>query len=111
MFRDAYRLRRCIVPVDGFFEWKAIKGQRPKQPTLIAMKNGAPFGIAGIWENWKEPTTGEWVRTLAVITTDANAQRLGLGGRNIDSKLSRPAVAKARRMMSTPPDVAFARPL
>jgi putative SOS response-associated peptidase YedK len=36
------------------------------------MKNGSPFGIAGIWENWKEPSTGEWVRTFAIITTDAN---------------------------------------
>jgi putative SOS response-associated peptidase YedK len=52
-FRDAYRKRRCIVPVDGFFEWKAIKGQKAKQPYAIAMKDGAPFGIAGIWENWK----------------------------------------------------------
>ena len=41
-FRDAYRKRRCIVPVDGFFEWKAIKGQRAKQPYAIAMKDGAP---------------------------------------------------------------------
>ena len=40
-FRDAYRKRRCIVPVDGFFEWKAIKGQRAKQPYAIAMKDGA----------------------------------------------------------------------
>ena len=71
-FRDAYRNRRCIVPVDGFFEWKAIKGQRAKQPYAIAMKDGAPFGIAGIWENWKEPASGEWIRTFAVITTDAN---------------------------------------
>jgi putative SOS response-associated peptidase YedK len=47
--------------------------QRAKQPYAIAMKNGSPFGIAGIWENWKEPTTGEWVRTFAIITTDANA--------------------------------------
>ena len=39
-FRDAYRMRRCIVPVDGFFEWKAIKGQRAKQPYAIAMKDG-----------------------------------------------------------------------
>jgi putative SOS response-associated peptidase YedK len=71
-FRDAYRMRRCIVPVDGFFEWKAIKGQRAKQPYAIAMRDGAPFGIAGIWENWKEPASGEWIRTFAIITTDAN---------------------------------------
>ena len=36
------------------------------------MKDGAPFGIAGIWENWKEPASGEWVRTFAIITTDSN---------------------------------------
>jgi putative SOS response-associated peptidase YedK len=71
-FRDAYRTRRCIVPVEGFFEWKAIKGQKAKQPYAIAMKDGAPFGIAGIWENWKEPASDEWIRTFAIITTDAN---------------------------------------
>jgi putative SOS response-associated peptidase YedK len=71
-FRDAYRKRRCIVPVDGFFEWKAIKGQKAKQPYAIAMNDGAPFGIAGIWENWKDPASGEWIRTFAIITTDAN---------------------------------------
>ena len=63
-FREAYRKRRCIVPVDGFFEWKAIKGQKAKQPYAIAMKDGKPFGIGGIWENWKEPASGEWIRTL-----------------------------------------------
>jgi putative SOS response-associated peptidase YedK len=43
-----------------------------KQPYAIAMKDGAPFGIAGIWENWKEPKAGEWLRTFAIITADAN---------------------------------------
>jgi putative SOS response-associated peptidase YedK len=71
-FHEAYRRRRCIVPVDGFFEWKAIKGQKAKQLYAIAMKDGAPFGIAGLWENWKEPASGEWIRTFAIITTDAN---------------------------------------
>jgi putative SOS response-associated peptidase YedK len=83
-FREAYRKRRCIVPVDGFFEWKAIKGRRAKQPYAIAMKNGSPFGIAGIWENWKDPKTGEWLRTFAIITTDANtvvADRVVCGAR------------------------------
>ncbi len=71
-FRDTYRRRRCIIPVDGFFEWKAIKGQKAKQPYAIAMKDGSPFGLGEIWENWKDPTSGEWVRTFAIITTDAN---------------------------------------
>jgi putative SOS response-associated peptidase YedK len=72
-FREAYRKRRCIVPVDGFFEWQASKGQRAKQPYAIAMQDDSPFGIAGLWENWKDPVSGEWVRTFAVIVTDANS--------------------------------------
>jgi putative SOS response-associated peptidase YedK len=64
-------LRRCILPVDGFYEWKAIKGQRAKQ-LCHRHEDGSPFGIAGIWENWKDPASGEWIRTFAVITTDAN---------------------------------------
>jgi putative SOS response-associated peptidase YedK len=71
MFADAYAKRRCIVPVDGFFEWKATKGG--KQPYAIAMKDGQPFGLAGLWENWRDPETGEWVRTFAIITVAANA--------------------------------------
>ena len=72
MFRDAYALRRCIVPVDGFFEWRAIKGARAKQPYAIAMKDGSPFGLAGLWENWRNPNTGEWERTFAIITVPSN---------------------------------------
>jgi putative SOS response-associated peptidase YedK len=67
-FRDAYRRRRCIVPVDGFFEWKAIKGQKAKRPYAIAMKSGEAFGIGGIWENWKEPASGEWPSQLTPPT-------------------------------------------
>ena len=69
-FREAYRTRRCILPVDGFYEWMAVKGT--KQPYAIAMKDRSPFGLAGVWENWKNPA-GEWVRTFAVLTTAANA--------------------------------------
>jgi putative SOS response-associated peptidase YedK len=72
MFRDAYAQRRCIVPVDGFFEWRAIVGVRAKQPYAIAMKDGSPFGLAGIWENWRNPNTGEWERTFAIITVPSN---------------------------------------
>lgn len=71
-FRDAYRRRRCLLPVDNFFEWKAIKGARAKQPYAIAMKSGELFALAAIWENWQRPGSAEWVRTFAVITTAAN---------------------------------------
>jgi putative SOS response-associated peptidase YedK len=77
-FREAYWSRRCILPVDGFYEWMATKGG--KQPYAIAMKDRSPFGIAGIWENWKNPA-GEWLRTFAVLTTDANELVARIHGR------------------------------
>src|SRR5580704_12585493 len=74
VFRDAYRKRRCIVPVEGFFEWQATKGG--KQPYAIAMKNGAPFGLAGLWENWKDPASGDWVRGGAAVFRSARSYLL-----------------------------------
>jgi putative SOS response-associated peptidase YedK len=59
-------------PIDNFFEWRAIKGAKTKQPYAIAMKSGEPFALAAIWENWQRPETDEWVRTFAVITCPAN---------------------------------------
>jgi putative SOS response-associated peptidase YedK len=73
MFRAAFARRRCLVPVDNFFEWAKAKGRGPKQPYAIAMRSGAPFALAGIWETWTSPETGEIVRTFCVITTAANA--------------------------------------
>jgi putative SOS response-associated peptidase YedK len=72
MFRTSYAKRRCIIPVDGFFEWHAIKDVKAKQPYAIAMKDGSPFGLAGIYDNWKDPETEEWIRTFAIITLPAN---------------------------------------
>lgn len=77
MFRAAYAKRRCLVPVDSFFEWASSRRggprQPPREPYAIAMRSGAPFALAGIWESWRRPGTGEIVRTFAVITTPANA--------------------------------------
>ena len=73
--RDSCPRRAPVVSASLPFaslEWKAIKGQKAKQPYAIAMKDGAPFRLAGIWESWKEPASGEWIRTFAIITTDAN---------------------------------------
>ena len=55
MFKEAYARRRCIVPVDGFFEWRAIRGARAKQPYAIAMKDGSPFGLSGTVGELEEP--------------------------------------------------------
>jgi putative SOS response-associated peptidase YedK len=76
MFREAYEKRRCIVPVDAFFEWHASKGGKRKQAYAIGLASGAPFGLAALWENWKTPQGakggGEWLRTFAIITCAAN---------------------------------------
>lgn len=69
-FRAAYAKRRCLVPIQNFFEWRRAKP--PKRPYAIGMKTGAPFAIAGIWENWQHPETGEYVRTFCLLTCPAN---------------------------------------
>jgi hypothetical protein len=46
-FCDAYKWRRCLVPINNFFEWKTIKGVKPKQPHAVGMKGGEPFALAG----------------------------------------------------------------
>lgn len=67
-FRSAFKRRRCLIPADGFYEWKREEGG--KQPFHIRMKGGEPFAFAGLWEIW-EGGEGE-VRTCAILTTDAN---------------------------------------
>jgi putative SOS response-associated peptidase YedK len=66
--RDATRLRGCILPVDGFYEWKAIKAQRAKQPYAVAMKDASPFGIAGLWR--VSPRYSATFRNTAVCRHD-----------------------------------------
>ncbi|MFL1461865.1 SOS response-associated peptidase [Roseococcus sp. DSY-14] len=67
-FREAFRRRRCLVPMDGFYEWKAMEGRR--QPYLATMADGSPMAAAGLWEGWKAED-GSWLRTYSIITTDA----------------------------------------
>ncbi len=71
-FRAAWaKPRRCIVPADAFYEWQ--RTQSGKQPYAIALKGGAPMGFAGLWEGWKDPATGQWLRTFTILTCAANA--------------------------------------
>lgn len=73
MFRSAYRSRRCLVPVDGYFEWQALdESGKNKQPYAIALKSGRQFALAGLWETWRDPNTELRVRTFCIVTTAAN---------------------------------------
>jgi putative SOS response-associated peptidase YedK len=68
-FRNAMKRRRCLIPADGFYEWKAIAGR--KQPFYVRAKPGKPLAFAGLWECWTGPN-GEEMETAAIVTTRAN---------------------------------------
>ena len=70
LFRGALKARRCLIPADAFYEWRAMSDGR--QPYAIARRDGAPLVFAGLWEGWRAPG-GETLRTFAVLTTRANA--------------------------------------
>ena len=67
-FRAAFRKRRCLIPADGFFEWK--KDGKHKQPYLIGVGQGDLFAFAGLWEAWERD--GEVIQSCTVLTTEAN---------------------------------------
>ena len=68
-FRNALKSRRCLIPVDGFYEW--MPTGRGKQPMRISLKSKEIFALAGLWETWKSPV-GEVAHSYTIITTDAN---------------------------------------
>ncbi len=73
-FRPAFERRRCIIPADGFYEWRAGPGAR-RQPMFIGPRDGGSLAFAGLWEVWRDPDAPDaaWLRTCAVVTTAANA--------------------------------------
>jgi putative SOS response-associated peptidase YedK len=77
-FRAAMKRRRCLIPADGFYEWKA-SGAR-KQPYYVRAKSGQPLAFAGLWECWMGPN-GEELETAAIVTTDANRTLSRIHGR------------------------------
>ena len=69
-FHSAFKKRRCLIPADGFYEWKKVIGG--KIPYSIEMKDGSPIVFAGLWEGWQKPQTQEWLRTCTIITGQPN---------------------------------------
>jgi len=70
-FRDAFRKRRCLIPVTGFYEWAEVSRDK-KQPYLIRMRGGKLFALAGLWEEWMPPDGGAMLQTFTIVTTEAN---------------------------------------
>lgn len=69
-FKVAIKNKRCLVLVDGFYEWQEVKGK--KYPYYIKMANSEAFALAGIWDIWENKTTGDKKNTFSIITTRAN---------------------------------------
>jgi len=69
-FREAMKLRRCLVEADGFYEWQ--RRGSAKQPFCFEVGDGGLFAFAGLWERWRDPS-GQWVKSCAILTTTPNA--------------------------------------
>ncbi len=69
-FRDALKFRRCMIPADGFYEWK--RTGTVKQPYCFEVDGGKLFAFAGIWDRWKDES-GNMVETCSILTTTPNA--------------------------------------
>lgn len=68
-FREAFKRRRCIIPADGFYEWK--REGKGKQPFFFSMRDGRLFGFAGLWDRWKDEG-GRVIESCTILTTEAN---------------------------------------
>ncbi len=78
-FRVAIRRRRCLIPADGFYEWRR-EGRR-RQPFLAQPTGNGPMAFAGLWSLWRDPEADEWLRSCAIVTTTPNAVLAGLHDR------------------------------
>ena len=75
-YKHSFKKRRCILPVDGFYEWKKVPGQKAKQPYFIHRADGDPMAFAGLWEIWRPADdvdrTGDPLRSCTIITGQPN---------------------------------------
>jgi putative SOS response-associated peptidase YedK len=69
-FRYAFGKRRCLVPADAFYEWRRDGNLR--SPYAIVRPEGKPMALAGLWAGWKDPDTGEVIRSFTILTTGPN---------------------------------------
>jgi len=70
VFREAFKRRRCLVPIEAFYEWKKL-GPKEKQPYAITLADRGLMALAGLWETWRSPAQ-ETIRSFTIITTTPN---------------------------------------
>jgi putative SOS response-associated peptidase YedK len=78
-FREAFRRRRCLVPVESFYEWK--REGTVRQPYRVSQVDGRPLALAGLWAGWHDPLTETVRRTFTIVTTTPNDALAGLHDR------------------------------
>ena len=71
-FRESFRKKRSIIPASGFYEWQ--KQGEHKQPFYIQRQDLEPMALAGLWDAWTDPASGEVIESCAIVTAPANAQ-------------------------------------
>jgi putative SOS response-associated peptidase YedK len=69
-FRDVLKSRRCLIPADGFYEWR--HDGKTKQPYCFEINSGELFAFAGLWDRWKH-ASGQWIKSCSILTTTPNA--------------------------------------
>ena len=85
-FRHLVPHRRCLVPMDGFYEWRTVfdtppPSRAPKQPVYITRTDGQPLAVAGIWSSWRSDASSPWLHTCCLVTTAANETIVGVHDR------------------------------
>jgi putative SOS response-associated peptidase YedK len=122
MWRHAWRHARCLIPAEGYYEWQEAKRtpttgktKQPKQPYFIRRADGALFCFAGLMSYWKDPTTGEAIRSCALLTTDSTGALADIHDRVpvilpesaymawLDRKFTDPAKVKTLADANVPP--------
>lgn len=79
LWKRLFERHRCLVPADGFYEWKKLEAMNAKgkaklvrKPFAFTLRDDLPFAFAGLWDAWRDPETDEWLQSFAIITTEAN---------------------------------------
>ena len=80
-FRDAFKARRCLVVVDGFYEWEKTGDPKTKRPHHIRYEDRRPFTLAGVWDRWTNKADGEVLESCSIVTTAAHGAIIRLHDR------------------------------